>query len=41
MSVDLSRSGQLDQEDVVVDGEAVVVRVLDGLWEEDTDMLAF
>jgi len=41
MSVDLSRRGQLDQEDVVVDGEAVVVRVLDGLWEEDTDMLAF
>lgn len=38
MSVDLSRSGQLDQEDVVVDGVAVVVRVLDRLWGKDTDI---
>lgn len=37
VSAELSRSGQLDQEDVVVDGVAVVVRVLDGLCEKDTD----
>lgn len=37
VSVELSGSGQLDQEDVVVEGVAVVVRVHDGLWEKDTD----
>ncbi len=37
LSAELSGSGQLDQEDVVIDGVAVVIRVLDGLGEMDTD----
>ncbi len=36
LSVELRGGGQLDQEDVVVDGEAVVVRVLENLYKEDT-----